>query len=150
MILMGKVRWENKDNIGEEEFQKLKPGAEIAVTAATLYFEGAVKRTLSGKRSGRIYRIGKKGRIHQASAPGEAPASMPDATLRKSITHQILWDGDLVWGEVGTNVVYAAILEFGGVTWNGGRILPRPYMASTFLAEEEHINAILEGATKVK
>jgi len=149
MILMGKVRWENKDNIGEEEFQKLKPGAEIAVTAATLYFEGAVKRTLSGKRSGRIYRIGKKGRIHQASAPGEAPASLT-GRLRQSITHQILWEGDLVWGEVGTTLPQSAILEFGGVTWNGGRILPRPYMASTFLAEEEHINAILEGATKVK
>ena len=150
MILMSKFRWEGKDKIGEEEFEKLKPGAEKAVFAAALYFEGAIKRTLSGSRTGRIYRIGRKGRVHQASAPGEPPASLT-GKLRQSITHSDpQWTGDNVWVEVGTSIAYAAILEYGGVSWNGGRILPRPYMASTYLAEADKIDAILEGATKVK
>lgn len=149
MIVMSKFRWEGKDTVAEEEFAKLYPSAEKAVTAATLYFEGAVKRKLSGARTGRIYRIGRRGKVHQASAPGEAPASLT-GKLRQSITHSIQWMGDNVFGEVGTSVPYAAILEYGGVSWNGGRILPRPYMASTYLEEAEAIDAILEGATKTK
>lgn len=150
MILMNNFRWEGKDHIGEEEFEALRPGAEKAVFAAALYFEGAVKRTLTGARSGRIYRIGRRGRTYQASAPGEPPASRTGA-LRQSITHtDPQWSGDNVWVEVGSNLPYAAILEYGGVSWNGARILPRPYLASTFLAEADNIDAILEGATKVK
>jgi phage gpG-like protein len=150
MIVMSRFKWLGKDTVAEEEFAKLRPSAEKAVFRAALYFEGAVKRKLSGARTGRIYRIGRKGRVHQASAPGEAPASLT-GKLRQSITHtDPQWVGDNVFVEVGTSLPYAAILEYGGVSWNGGRILPRPYMASTYLEEAEALDAILEGATKTK
>lgn len=142
-------KWIGLDTLGAEEFEKLRPGSEAAILRACLHYEGAVKRKLSGKRSGRIYRIGKRGIVHQASAPGEPPAVLL-GRLRNSITHVVNWDGDNVSGEVGTNVVYAPILEFGGVTWNGGRILPRPFMEPTFLEEEDRIQQILEGAAEVR
>lgn len=150
MLLFAVSKWVGADTVGKEEFEALRPGAEKAVFAAALYYEGAVKKTLTGSRSGRIYRIGRRGKVHQASAPGEPPASLT-GKLRQSITHSDpQWEGDNVWVEVGSSLAYAAILEYGGVTWNGGRILPRPYMESTFLREEQNIYKILEGATKVK
>lgn len=150
MLVFAVSKWLGADTVGEEEFERLRPAAERAVFAAALYYEGAIKQTLSGTRSGRIYRIGKKGRVHQASAPGEPPASLT-GKLRQSITHSDpQWEGDNVWVEVGTAIAYAAILEYGGVTWNGGRILPRPYMESTFLREEENIYRIMEEASVPK
>jgi len=144
MLAFTVSKWIGADTVGAEEFERLRPAAERAVFAAALYYEGAVKTTLAGSRSGRIYRIGKRGRVHQASAPGEAPASLT-GKLRQSITHSDpIWEGDNVWVEVGSNLAYAAILEYGGVTWNGGRILPRPYMESTFLREEENIFKVMQ------
>jgi hypothetical protein len=55
-----------------------KAEAEIAkaVTAAALTIQGDIKRAIQGPpKTGRIYKRGKLGRNHQASAPGEAPAT---------------------------------------------------------------------------
>ena len=55
-----------------------KAEAEIAkaVTAAALTITNDIKRAIQGPpKTGRIYKRGKRGRDHQASAPGEAPAS---------------------------------------------------------------------------
>jgi phage gpG-like protein len=146
MIKLLPGQWIGLDQISAQEFAKLRPSAERAVVKAANHFVNAVKRKLTGSRSGRIYRIGKRGRTHQASAPGEAPAVLY-GTLRNSITAgDPEWTGDNVVVKVGTNVVYAAILEYGGVTANGGRILPRPYMAATMLEEQDRMQTILDGS----
>lgn len=146
MIKFAPGEWLGLDTMGDEELARLREPAALAVHRAALHFEGAVKKTLSGKRSGRIYRVSRKGRLHQASAPGEPPAVMFGA-LRQSITStEPVWDGWQVSCEVGTNLVYARRLEWGGVDRRGIRILPRPYFEPTFVKEEENINAILEEA----
>jgi Bacteriophage protein of unknown function (DUF646). len=143
-----RFRWFGKKNMTAEEFERLRPRAAKALLKAALHFESAVKKTLTGTRTGRLYYIARLGRMHRASAPGEPPATLT-GRLRQSITHsEIQSDGENVWINVGTDVPYGKILEFGGVTSDGIRILPRPYMAATFLREEDRISKILEEATK--
>jgi phage gpG-like protein len=146
------TQWFGLDTLAQEEFEKLRRPTEIAITKATLYFEGRVKRKLGATpaRTGRVYGD------HQASAPGEPPAPL-STDLRRSITHTpVMWEGDIASAQVGTALPYAMILEWGGVirrvSKKGNayviRILPRPYFASTWLEEEARIQAILDGAVR--
>ncbi len=159
--------WVGEIQIAEKEFQRLRPSAERAIIKAQLHFESAVKVKLqSGKRSGRIYnRPSGRGRnrnrgkplarsasgqfmargTYQASAPGEPPQGV-SGDLRKSITHgPVVWEGDTASGPVGSSSPYARILEYGGMTGRGHltRILPRPYMAPTYLEEYDALSEIL-------
>src|SRR6185436_7969724 len=97
----------------KKELLRLKKPIERAIVKAQLRFENEVKKTLTGKRSGRIYFSGrsrggrrdsqgkfvKKGAANrgangrfiragarQASAPGEPPA-LVTGSFRRSITH---------------------------------------------------------------
>lgn len=79
--------------------------ADVGVVATN-----RVKRNLSQRGTGRIYRRG--GVIHQASAPGQPPA-VDTGRLRSSYTWRTGEDIRGVYVEVGTNVVYAPWLEFG-------------------------------------
>lgn len=138
-------RWEGLDTLGQEELQRLREPAETGVTRAGMHLANAVKRTLSGSRSGRFYRVSRKGRLHQASAPGEPPAVM-FGKLRQSIAvSDPQWDGWNVEVEVGTNLPYARRMEWGGVDSRGIRILPRPYFGPTVLREQDALDRILEG-----
>jgi hypothetical protein len=117
---------------------------------ATLYYEGKVKKKLSATppRTGRVYII--RGRAHVASAPGEAPAPIT-GRLRQSIGHtDVKWDGDEASAEVGSSDPKARILEFGGVNSRGVRLLPRPFFASTWMEEEQHMQEILDSAVSTK
>ncbi len=135
----------------DEEITRIRTKMEHTVLKAALFYEGRVKELLSGPRSGRIYGVPGHPHIpYQASAPGEPPAS-PLGDLRKSITHTLpAWEGQDVFSEVGTSLVYARILEFGGLTGRGHltRILPRPYFAPSWLAAESEIEAILAEAVQ--
>lgn len=114
--------------LGDEVLAELRPRAEAAVADAAMHLHGTVRETLSRRGTGRVYRRGKRGRTHQASAPGEPPA-VDTGRLRNSIAMKgPTWEGDAVTGEVGTNVEYAARLEFGGTDSRGVRIAARPYM----------------------
>lgn len=136
-------RWFGIAGIADEEMKALRKPAERAIIKACIRFEKAVKMALKGPRSGRIYGD------HQASAPGEAPALLTGA-LRNSITHTMpVWDEDnAVTAEVGTTIAYGAILEWGGIAGNGARILPRPYMESTFLLMQDELESILKEAVE--
>lgn len=141
-------QWEGLDTLGEEELRRLRAPAEAGVTRAGMHLMNAVKRTLSGSRSGRFYRVSRKGRLHQASAPGEPPAVL-FGKLRQSIaTSKAQWDGWSVEVEVGTNVPYARRMEWGGVDRRGVRILPRPYFGPTALKEQDALDRILESVFK--
>lgn len=66
---------EEKGRIASSEaIAKLEKGISDGLMALALMAQGeAQKSILRGRKSGRIYRRGK--RTHQASAPGEAPAN---------------------------------------------------------------------------
>ena len=68
-------------------------------------------------KSGRIYRRGNV--VHQASAPGEAPATDTGNLVNSAYTKK-LGDSDY---ETGFTAEYAAALEFGTA-----RMAPRPYL----------------------
>lgn len=128
----------------DREFEDSKVPAERALTKALLLTERAIKKKLTGRRTGRVYII--DGRRHVASAPGEPPATLY-GDLRKSITHVgPFWERDILTGEVGSDLPKANMLEYGGITSNGARILPRPFLEPVMLEEEGRIDAALEGA----
>ena len=68
-------------------------------------------------KGGRIYRRGNV--AHQASAPGEAPATDTGALVNSAYTKKVA-DADY---ETGFTAEYAAALEFGTA-----KIAPRPYL----------------------
>lgn len=81
-------------------------GGEIAAIAAEA--EAGIKLKIQqGSKSGRIYTRGK--RAHQASAPGESPASDTGALLGSIYSER---ETDLTY-TVGSRAVYAAYLEYG-------------------------------------
>lgn len=142
--------WEGLEGMGEEALRELRGTAERSVLSAALYFVGQLKKTLTGRRSGRTYRVSRTGALHVASAPGEPPAVLFGA-LRNSIGHtNPKWEGWAVSSEVGTGLgigggsdpsnAYARRLEFGGIDSRGVYIAPRPYMAPT----EERVRPVIE------
>lgn len=166
MIELKPGEWEGLDGLGEEALAQLTREGIAVVTEAAMFFEGELKTTLKGQRGGRLYRVvdGRriepafvgplrkgqaraKGPIHQASAPGEAPAVLFGA-LSGSIGHTPakVVDGVSIESEVGVGLGvredgevaenYAARLEYGGVDSRGVRILPRPYIEPTRLRVE--------------
>ncbi len=102
----------------------------------------AVSKILSGPKTGIVYRT--RGVDHQASAPGESPAS-DTGRLAQSARTELNPAG--ISGEVIFSTAYAAALEFGR---EDGSIAARPY-ARPALAEsreqiEENIAAEIQAA----
>lgn len=106
---------------------KMAPQAGRIVNATIHRIEGRVKGSLSGSRTGRLYKRGARGTIvHQASAPGEPPAT-DTGNLVDSVGSRMIGPTE---GEVTVGAEYAAILELGGVY-----LAPRPYFAPAVAAE---------------
>jgi hypothetical protein len=79
-----------------------------AVTATALQVDGDIKKAIQrGAKSGRTYN--RRGKAHQASAPGEAPAT-DTGSLVSSITFKQV---TRLTAEVESRLDYAAYLEFG-------------------------------------
>jgi len=77
----------------------------------------------NGPRTGRVYTI--RGRKHQASAPGEAPANRT-GRLAKSVGYKATGHHTL---EVGEEAEYAEYLERGTHNKDGSvRMAPRPHL----------------------
>ena len=92
--------------------------------------------TLSGSRSGRIYRIPGTARTYTASSPGEPPASRL-GELRQSIKGGMEGEGAKVVGFVGSDKKYGSMLEFGT-----SKILSRPWLRKSFEQSESKIKEI--------
>jgi len=95
----------------------LRNRARAAARKAALDTKREITDRMSDSKSGRIYKRSQK--IHQASAPGEAPA-IDTGLLVNSIQ---VTDYGRLGAMVYTNTEYADVLELGG-----RHILPRPYM----------------------
>lgn len=99
--------------------EELHAKAAAEVRKAILRTEVEIKKSMASAKHGRLYRVSKTGKPHQASAPGEAPA-MDTGALANSIHTEMI--GPLT-GIVYTNQEYAAALEFGFA-----RLAARPFM----------------------
>ena len=122
--MSGSVRIEGMREL-EAAMKKASADAQIkvgrAVVATGIELRGdVVKRIQRGPASGETYTRG--GISHQASAPGEAPAT-DQGNLASSITFA---KAGPMSATVGSDMVYAAALEFGH-DYGGGRVIaPRP------------------------
>lgn len=84
--------------------------------------------------------------MHQASSPGDPPA--PDTgTLRRSLFWEVVRKGNMVLGYVGSNLKYAAALEYGT---KDGKIAPRPYLRPARNKNRDRIVKIIAKALVVK
>ena len=77
------------------------------------------RHAMMGPKHGKVYQ--KAGRVHQASAPGEAPA-IDLGNLLNSLAVEIVSD---LTARVTVGAEYGSPLEFGTVD---GKIAPRPYL----------------------
>ena len=85
----------------------------------------AVRSIMSGGKSGRVYMRG--GVTHQASAPGQPPASDTGRLVQSARTE---YNNDELTGKVIFSTVYAAALEFGTE-----KMEARPYLRPAFLEQ---------------
>ncbi|QIG75283.1 putative tail component protein [Rhizobium phage RHph_Y52] len=89
--------------------------------------ERMIERVMQPPKSGKLYRRG-KGRMHQASAPGESPAN-DTGNLVRNITTK--YDAGKLEGTVNVGTKYGRRLEYGFVGQDAaGRtydVAPRPF-----------------------
>lgn len=101
----------------------------------------AKKKIKAPPKTGRMYKRGKK--QHQASAPGEAPAT-DRGHLASSITFNVQYDR--LGADIGSDLPYADILELGS---DKGMIAARPYLRPSLYDNEQKIfddvNNVLRG-----
>ena len=114
-----------------------------AVFEACFLLRDAWIETLSGDRTGRVYRVpGTKRALYTASAPGEAPASAT-GRLRQSIRIMPRVRRRDVQCRVGSELEYALYLEYGTETMQ-----PRPHLEPSFRSVKRQMVGILRGAFK--
>jgi hypothetical protein len=126
-----------RNNIPQVEAD-LARAAQDAITKATLLLETEVKKTLSGERTGRSYKIPHTNRRWRASAPYQAPA-VRLGNLRQSYTHRIEGHGWNTIGYVGNPLEYAEHLEYGT-----RKMAIRPHLRKTFWQNRNKIKRLME------
>jgi len=114
----------------------IKKTAKERMGVAVNEVRNEVLLTLSGSRSGRIYKVPGTQRTYTASAPGQPPAQRL-GELRQSISTEVEGQGKKVIGSVGSNKKYAPMLEFG--TKN---MAARPWLRPTFEKKRKDIEEI--------
>jgi hypothetical protein len=92
--------------------------------------------TLSGPRTGRVYKVPGTNTYYTASSPGEAPASAT-GQLRQSIRTEIEGEGEKTVGMVGTDMEKGPMLEYG--TKN---MAARPWLRRSFEESEGKVKEI--------
>ncbi len=142
-----------------EHIMKLATKANTdAMKKATFFLEGEVKKVLSGKGSGLLYKRRKKkgkGQFHRASVAGKPPAldigtlmnSMTSVTEVKQLEITGFVGSDLqkmaAKSDVGTDLEYGIYLELG--TKN---MQPRPFLRPTLKANGKKILEFFKKANK--
>jgi len=148
-------KWEGLDGLGQDVLREMRPRAERLMKTAGTVAEGEVKRTLTGARHGRTYRVSRTGKLHRASAPGEPPAVLTGA-LRNSVGHtDPEWRGWEVYFQFGPGLGvsaggevegYARRLEYGGADSRGIMIEARPYMEPSVQRLEPQLERLFAGS----
>jgi hypothetical protein len=127
--------------------------AKNAVDDAANHMRNSVVSKLSGKRTGRTYKVSATGKPHIASRPGEPPAVLFGKLRQNVSATRATVDGNEVSAQVGVDgqvVPYARRLELGGfhIAQNGRAVYmaPRPFLRPTFFEQEQTVINILERA----
>jgi len=120
----------------DEAIKKIADHAEERMLEAVNEVRNATLETLSGSRSGRIYKVPGTGVEYTASAPGEPPA-VQLGDLRKSVKGGIEKEGKDVIGFVGSELPKASMLEMGT-----SKMLPRPWLRPSFEKSSDKIKEI--------
>lgn len=118
--------------------QKVRQPIRDALMALALLGQNAARRlVLRGPKTGRIYRRGKKV-VHQASAPGEAPASDTG-----SLVARILGEAgtDDLSSRIAGRAAYAIHLEYGTK-----KMAARPFLRPAGESVREHGQRLLAAA----
>lgn len=124
------VDWNDQDFIARIE------GAAFAgvVRAISIVDNEATRLIMRTQKSGKVYR--RRGVKHQASAPGEAPASDTGALIQSKTTD---FDRASIAGRLSFRTNYALALEKGTL-----RMAPRPYAVPAIVGKRtEIIDAIV-------
>lgn len=124
--------------------QHIRGNVRDALVVSTARVLEDADNALSEPKSGKLYKRGKSGRRHQASAPGEAPAT-DYGFLKNSLSIRfdfhsasvVAGDAKVPAAEVdgiehAAPIEYALILEMGT---KDGRLAPRPFLVSAFERE---------------
>lgn len=119
------VDWDVEKTIADVR----QAAAQGVVLGAETVLATAVSHILNDPKSGRVYQ--RRGVTHQASAPGEAPASDTGTLVQRSTTEH---DQANLASSVFFRTAYAAALEYGTPT-----ILPRPYARRSLEEKREEI-----------
>ncbi len=147
------VQWQG------EHIMKLATEANVkAMNMATVFLEREVKKVLSGKGTGKLYKRSKKkgkGQFHRASVAGKPPA-LDIGTLRNSMTAVTEVDKLEIKGfvgsdlekiaaksDVGTDLEYGYYLEVGTKNMS-----PRPYLRPTLKKNGKKILGFFTKANK--
>jgi len=112
---------------------------EKAVLKSTIIVSNAVKRKLSGQRSGKMYKVPATNRTYQASAPFEPPA-VRLGHLRNSYIYTVDGTGFAAKGTVGSGLEYSHYLEYGTY-----KIQPRPHLVPSFRESKNDVYKQFEG-----
>jgi len=127
-----------KLNLKTEELNRaLDQNAPKRMLEAVNELRNEVLKTLSGSRSGRVYRVPGTKRTYVASAPGQAPATASSG-LRQSVKSEVEGRGTSVIGKVKAEAAHALPLEFGT-----RRVKARPFMKPSFDKSLDAIRSIL-------
>lgn len=124
-----------------------KANASIARTmnfVAQSTAQRARNKITTGMRSGHTYII--DGKVHQASAPGEAPASLSGA-LAQSIRFTKMTDTPGSFATAGSDLSYAPMLEFGGFSTFEGEVVyveARPFLLPSFEEAIQQAGVVLK------
>ncbi len=125
----------------QEAINKIDSAACDRMSSAVNEVRNVTLETLSGQRTGQVYRLPGSGSFYTASAPGEAPATRL-GDLKKSI-HAVVEDEDgSVVGYVGIPKgekadEYGPALEYGT-----SKIAARPWLRPSFEKSEEKVQQI--------
>lgn len=98
--------------------------------------ETAVRSIMTGPKTGRIYR--RRNVVHQASAPGEPPASDTGTLVQRSTVE---WDQNDLRATVVFRTKYAEYLELGTE-----RMEPRPFLRQALAQNIDAITARINAA----
>jgi len=129
-----------------EELSELPNKANAAIARTNNFVAQSTALRVKAKirasgRSGKTYVL--HGRAHQASAPGEVPASLT-GVLADSYTWTKMTDNPGSFATAGSNLAYARVLEFGGLNDQGFWVAARPVLFPSFL------EAIAQAETTLK
>ena len=119
-----------KKNVLSNIAQDLKTATANTTLSTAAYAERVAKESMMGPKSGRMYKVSRTGKQHQASAPGQAPA-IDTGNLVNSIRHQRVGQEN---ARTYTNTEYAAHLEFGTA-----KMAPRPFMTPAMMKSIDYM-----------